>query len=165
MEPKLFGRGTWYFIFKILFYFYKQERKQIDIILYIRSKETYDSNLDNLRRIFFKDNDLLTYEKIQKENKDDLINIVKRTNVEQLKKKIHYIIHSLPCEECKQHSLRHIGVNHIFESISFFYIFHFFLELRNRFYPNVIQRTMFNNGKDLLRNEKMLLQKLLNTNL
>lgn len=165
MQPKLFGRGTWYFIFKILFYYYKQERKHIEIILLIKAKESYDNNLDNFRKFFFKDNIFLTYEKIQQGNQNDLINIVKQLNIEHLKKKIHYIINSLPCEECKQHSLMHMNANQIFNSNCFFYIFHFFLELRNQFYPNIINRSLFNNGNDFINNEKMLFEKLINTNI
>lgn len=165
MKPVLFGRGTWCFIFETLIYFYEQEIKHIKLILLIKSKKAYDPELEYKRKIYFKDNIFLSYKKIQKGNQEDLIKVLKHVNIEHLKKKINYIINSLPCEECKQHSLMHMSANQIYNSNCFFYIFHFFLELRNHFYNNPIDRSLFNNGNDLLKNKKLLFQKLINTTL
>lgn len=165
MQPTLFGRGTWYFIFKILYYFYRQEKKNIELVLLIKNTSGFDENLNRLRYVYFNNNIFFTYESIQKGNTDNLIALIKYNNIEQLKKKLNHIIQGLPCEECKQHSLALMKANNIFNSQCFFYIFHFFIELRNKFYSNIIDRSLFNTDFDIIKNEKILFSKIINTRL
>lgn len=164
MKPELFGRGSWYFIFKMFFYYINKEKQEIDLILSIKSKKEYDEKLDSVRKILLKDS-LFSYNYILKTDIKELINVLKYFNVESLKSKLNLIINGLPCEECKQHALKHMSINNVFNSNCFFYIFHFFLELRNRFYENKIDRALFETEEDFIKNETLFFSKIINTNL
>lgn len=164
MKPELFGRGSWYFIFKMFFYYINKEKQEIDLILSIKSKKEYDEKLDSVRKILLKDS-LFSYNYILKTDIKELINVLKYFNVESLKSKLNLIINGLPCEECKQHALKHMSINNVFNSNCFFYIFHFFLELRNKFYENKIDRALFETEEDFIKNETLFFSKIINTNL
>lgn len=165
MKPELFGRGSWYFIFKIFYYYKNQEEQCVNLVKSIKDKKTYDKKLDAAIKIFFKNNKNFTYDIIKEFKLEDLIKKVKVYNIEQLKKKLSYIINGLPCEECKQHALEHMSNNNIHNSIDFLYIFHFFIELRNHFYSNKINRELFDSIEDLSKNEQLLFYKIINTNI
>lgn len=137
----------------------------ISVIQDVKKKTMDETSFQEIKTRFFKLDSTITYSFFEREDEYVLVRLIKRLNVEQLKKKLSYVINALPCEECKQHSLHHMNANRIFESSSFFYIFHFFLELRNRFYENEIKRTLFNTRDDLLKNESFLFSKLMNTSL
>lgn len=164
MKPELFGRGSWYFIFKIFFYYLNKQKQERELILLIKSKG-YDEKLDSLRKTLLKEDSIFTYNYILNNNIEDLEKDLQHNNIESLKKKLNLIINGLPCDECRQHALKHMHVNNIFNSDSFFYIFHFFLELRNRFYENRIDRALFETEEDFIKNETLFFSKIINTKL
>jgi hypothetical protein len=165
MKPELFGRGSWYFIFKIFFYYMNKEKQILELFTLIKSNNCYDEKLDSIRKALLNDNSTFSYNYILKTNLEELNKVLKLYNVESLKKRLNIIINSLPCEECRQHALKHMQVNNIFNSDCFFYIFHFFLELRNKFYDNKIDRRLFNTKQDFNKNETLFFSKIINTKL
>lgn len=165
MKPELFGRGSWYFIFKIFFYYMNKERQIKDLFKRIKLNNSYDEKLETIRKALLNNNSTFTYQYILETNLDDLEQKVKLYNVESLKKRLNLIINGLPCEECKEHALKHMQINNVFNSNCFFYIFHFFLELRNRFYENEIDRGLFETEQDFIKNETLFFSKIINTKL
>lgn len=153
MKPELFGRGAWLFIFKLFFYYSKKIIEQNELVNLIRQEEEFNKKLEHVRYVFFKDNILFSYNYLKNGNLKTIKNNIEQYNTEHLKNKLSKIINSLPCEECKTHATEHIHINHVYNSDSFFYIFHFFLELRNRFYKNTIDRNLFETYDDFTKNE------------
>lgn len=165
MKPELFGRGSWYFIFKFFFLYNKKLIDQYELFDMIREKKEFDKKLDEMRSIYFKNNILFSYNFIKNASAEEIRNNADHYITEELKKKINYIINGLPCEECKTHAKEHISKNNIYESDSFLYIFHFFIELRNRFYPNEIDRSLFETKDDLIKNEDYFFYRIINTSI
>jgi excinuclease UvrABC ATPase subunit len=163
MKPQLFGRGTWYYIF-FLFIYFNERYKNITNTLRDVKKNGKASPQDckNLK-IFFEDNELSNPTYIYKKTIEELTEEAYTTNLELLKKRLMRIISSLPCDHCKTHSLEAMALNNIMSSQSFFFIFHFFLVLRNTFYPNQIDRRMFESVDDLEKNKQKLLFQLIKT--
>lgn len=129
MNPKLFGRGSWYFLFFVFYEYFEKEQKEIcSLKNNIVSKKNIDENFEERIRI---------------------------NNLESLKKKINIMIEGLPCDECRMHTKIFLNKNNIYNSTSMYYIFHFFIELRNSFYENKIQRSMFDNPKDCIKNKEL----------
>jgi hypothetical protein len=137
MDPKVFGRGTWFFIFVLIYHFIHLTYKEIDN--------------------FFKSKEVKKYS----EPDEYYIKIIENKYLELLKKKISIIISSLPCNECKQHSNHAIIENNIYNATSIYVILHFFIELRNNFYNNKIDRLSLKNVINIIENEKKVLREIL----
>lgn len=137
MDPKIFGRGTWFFIFSLIYHF---------IHLIYNELDTY-----------FKSKEIKSYIK----SDDYYIKKIEKKYLELLKKKISIIIASLPCNECKQHSNNAIIENNIYNADSIYIILHFFIELRNKFYVNKIDRLSLKNVINIIKNEKNVLRCIL----
>lgn len=68
------------------------------------------------------------------------------------------MIEGLPCDECRMHSQKIINKNNIYNTDSMYYIFHFFIELRNTFYQNKINRSMFDTEEDCIKNKNLFFE-------
>lgn len=137
MDPKIFGRGTWFFIFVLIYHFIHLTHREFD--KYFKNKE------------------------INTHVKPDHIYIknIENKYLELLKHKLSIIISSLPCNECKQHSNDSMIENNIYNSDSIYVILHFFIELRNKFYRNKIDRLALKNVINIITNEKIILRQIL----
>lgn len=163
MKPQLFGRGTWYYIFFIFVYFNERYKNIITTLKEVKkSGKPSIQDCKNLK-IFFGDHEISSPKYIYKKTLDELIEEAYTLNLELLKKRLMRIVSSLPCEHCKMHSIEAMTLNNVMSSQSFFFIFHFFLVLRNSFYPNKIDRRLFESVDDLEKNKKDLLFQLIKT--
>lgn len=77
-------------------------------------------------------------------------------DVEEIKYILEIIINSLPCSDCRNHTFEHMKKNKIFESTVLLYIFHFFVELYNKFHTKKIDRTKFDDELNFKLNKKYL---------
>lgn len=137
MNPKIFGRGTWFFIFVMIYHFIHLMYQEID------------------KYFLDKDKDTLTL------SDDDYIKNIENKYLEKLKHKLSLIISSLPCNECKMHTNKAMITNNIYNTDSIYTILHFFIELRNQFYTNKIDRLSLKNVINIISNEKNFLRQIL----
>lgn len=137
MDPKIFGRGTWFFIFVMIYHFIHLTYQDID---------QYFINKDKRKFIY---TDKYYISKI--ENK----------YLEKLKHKLSILISALPCNECKLHTNEAMIENNIYNADSIYIILHFFIELRNQFYTNKIDRMSLKNVINIISKEKIFLRQIL----
>lgn len=165
MDPKLFGRGSWYFIFNILFYFNLRFRN-IQLLINDIKRENFPTSdfKKRLFNLFPHNSSLSSINYILQTSIQELNEECEIDNLELLKKRLMQIINGLPCANCRKHSLKAMEDNSIMSSSSFLYIFHFFIELRNKFYKKKIDRTMFDTTVDLEKNHGYLLYTLVKDN-
>lgn len=159
MKPELFGRGSWYLIFTTFYYYQDKLNKYMLKIKNIKESLNHDNSKHieiEIKKIFTHPS-LIKIENIKKLNLKELYIIINNSIMEILKNKILLIINSLPCLQCKDHSILLLNKNNILNTNSFLYMFHFFIELRNSFYPNKIDRALFNNMSDISQNKDYLL--------
>lgn len=168
MEPGLFGRGSWAFIFYIL-YFFIDDLKKIDN--YIKKNDEFDFKLSsvNLKIEDTDDNDTDNtkinnfIKSLDKDGKDEIVLFLKEKIFDLVEKKITTLLYSLPCSTCIEHSIKNLekNKNNVFESRDFLNVFHFFLELRNSFYENQIDRKLFDSYQDVIENKIFLFKKII----
>ncbi|AKS26456.1 putative FAD-linked sulfhydryl oxidase [Diachasmimorpha longicaudata entomopoxvirus] len=83
-------------------------------------------------------------------------------DIEDFKYLLNIFLGSLPCEECKTNCMESMNKNKIYDTDDFLVIFHFFLELYNKFHKqNPIDRTRFENYAELETNKKYLFDQML----
>lgn len=157
MNPSLFGRGTWVLFFQFFFYFIKNLNKKKNYLLIIKND---NKTIEERTKYLNKFNNIY-HDFILNKTEKEIIDKMYKNDTENLKKKLVILISSLPCHECKNHCLENMEINKILNSDSIFYIFHFFIELRNIFYNNKIDRTLFNTEESILNNEKYLFETII----
>lgn len=157
MDPKIFGRGTWFFIFKLIYFFIHNMHKEIDIFFKIKDLMITPNSdpelIENVKKKY--------PEYIKNIDNNNYIEVIKKNNLEMLKKKISILVSSLPCNECKIHTNECLNVNNIYETDSIYIILHFFIELRNKFYDLKIDRLALKDVSSIIKNEKFLLKQIL----
>lgn len=138
MDPKIFGRGTWFFIFVMIYHFIHLIYQDIDQYFIDQDK----------RKIIHTDK--------------NYIKNIENKYLEILKQKLSLLISALPCNECKHHTNDAMIENNIYNADSIYTILHFFIELRNQFYPNnKIDRKTLKNVINIISNEKIFLRQIL----
>lgn len=167
MEPEIFGRGSWLFIFQMLFYYYNILDQGFNYLSNIKASHNI-KNIENLENIEIDNTEIKkifgSISKIQKLDLETSYNIFNNIIIEDLKKKIMTVISGLPCQQCKEHSLQNLNMNNIFNTTSFLYIFHFFIDFRNLFYLNKIDRKLINNFTDIGLQERNIIYNIIKTN-
>lgn len=159
MDPKLFGTGTWAMIFHMIYMF-------IFDLEQIKKLETQSYDLQTINRIL----ESLTSVRINiqedfissSHTNNILIPNIKNNILELFKKRLSVVIDALPCNVCRSHSQNDLNVNKIFEQEDIFVILHFFIELRNSFYENKINREEFSTSDKIIRNKMHLFKIILN---
>ncbi len=156
MDPRMFGRGTWVMIFHMI-YMFILDINQIKIFR-IEKKKLSDlpSLIQNIRSIYINPN-------LDSESKNDLNMFLieaEDTILELFKKNINRLIDSLPCNDCKQHTKKYLKKNNLYDEDDIFLFLHFFIELRNYFYHNKIDRKLFKTESEIIENKKLLFKLL-----
>lgn len=151
MDPKLFGRGTWIFLFVLIYFF------GVDIILI----EEFENNKNDLKILINSINSINITENNNLENRQLFLSNLKYSIMQVMKHRLRIMLKALPCNKCINHTFINIKNNNVFDSDNFLYIFHFFIELRNNFYINKIDRSLFNTNNDFINNKKKLFHSLL----
>lgn len=157
MNPHIFGRGSWIIFFQFFFFYMKNLIKKKNYINLIKDKnnslEIRTKTLENFKPEY--------HYFILNHDEEEIIEKMYKNDLENFKKKLVILVSSLPCNDCVEHCLRNMNKNKVLESECFFYILHFFIELRNMFYTNKINRTLFNDEDGLEANEIFLFKILI----
>lgn len=154
MNPHIFGRGSWFIFFQIFYYFIKNLIKKKNYINIIKNKnKTIEERIEYLNK--FNQN---YHDFILNNTETDLIIKINKIDIEDFKKKLVILISSLPCNDCKNHCFLNMNNNKILESENIYFIFHFFIELRNNFYSNKIDRNFFDTEENIIKNENILFE-------
>lgn len=157
MNPHIFGRGSWVIFFQFFFFNIKNVIKKKNYIKIIKDKNNSSETRTKVLEIFRPE----YHHFILNNDETDIIEKMYKNDLENFKKKLVMLVTSLPCNECVEHCLKNMNKNKVLESDCFFYILHFFIELRNLFYSNKINRTLFDDEDNLEKNENYLFQILI----
>lgn len=153
MDPHIFGRGTWILLFTFLYLFG-------DDILFI--KKAINDELITIDEIKKKIQTItLIKDKLEHNERLTYLNDLKYTLMEIFMRYLNILLKALPCNHCVKHTLEGLKNNKILDTPSFFIIFHFFIELRNSFYINKIDRRLFNTIDNINKNKPIIFNILL----